>query len=110
MSALDTACAERERAVADAAIAKQTIQRLAEVAEAFSGAAGVGGLETAGHLVSYLADHPEHIEPLLRHGIPELPPEWVEHGSLSYHARNGKVVRPETARRARTIKQLEQSA
>lgn len=87
--------------------AAQVIDRLAEIAAAMSVQAGVGGMETAGHLVSYLADHPRDIEPLLRFGVFELPMDWHERGSLTYHACNGKVTHPQHARQARVIKRLE---
>lgn len=87
--------------------AETVIQRLANIAEAVSLQAGVGGCETAGHLISYLADHPRDIEPLLKFGVFELPDDWIHRGSLSYHLSSGRVVRPEHARRARAIKKLE---
>lgn len=90
--------------------ARRTIQRLAEIAEAFGFQAGVGGMETAGNLVSYLATHPRDIEPLLRFGIFELPSDWHERGVLTWHAKDGKVTHPDHARRARVIKKLERGA
>jgi len=91
----------------DFAQAEMVIDRLAEIAAAMSDQAGVGGMEAAGHLVSYLADHPRDIEPLLRFGVFELPTDWHERGSLTYHARNGKVTHPQYARRARVIASLQ---
>lgn len=82
------------------------IADLARRSEAFSAQAGVGAAETAGHLISYLADHPRDLEPFLNGGIFELPPDWLVRGSLTYHARNGKVVHPETARFDRIIRRL----
>ena len=90
----------------DFAQAELVIERIAQIAEAFGHQAGIGGMETAGNLVSYLATHPRDIEPLLRFGVFELPMDWPERGSLTWHAQNGKLVHPEEARRARTIKQL----
>jgi hypothetical protein len=87
--------------------AELVIVRLAQIASAFGQQAGVGGMETAGNLISYLAKHPRDIEPCLRFGIMELPLDWHERGSLTWHAMNGKVVHPDYARRARTIRQLE---
>jgi len=90
--------------------AAAVIQRIASLADAFATQAGVGGMETAGMLVSYLAQHPRDIEPLMRFGIFELPQNWPEQGCLTWQALNGKIVRPEVARRARVIRQLERGA
>lgn len=87
--------------------AELVIKRIAQLAEAVGKQAGVGGMETAGNLISYLAKHPRDIEPCLRFGIMELPLGWHERGSLTWHAVNGKVVHPDHARRARTIRKLE---
>jgi hypothetical protein len=87
---------------------RSIIKRIAEIAEAVGQQAGVGGMETAGHIVSYLAENPAHFEPLLKGGIFELPPDWVERGQLTWRAENGQIVHPEVARRARVIKKMEQ--
>lgn len=81
-------------------------ERLATVAEEMAQPAGVGEMETVGHLVSYLLDHPRDIEPCLRFGVGELPEDWIEKGRLSYQARDGKLWRPADARRARLVKKL----
>jgi hypothetical protein len=91
----------------DFAMAEKVIERIAQIAEALSVQAGVGGMETAGAIVSYLAEHPRDIEPCLRFGTSELPTDWLRLGCLSWHAQNGSIVRPEFARRAAIIKQLE---
>jgi len=93
----------------DLTSAEAVIQRIAQIAETFAAQAGVGGMETAGNLVSYLAKHPRDIEPCLKFGIFELPADWHERGDLTWHALSGKIVRPEAARRARTIKKLEKA-
>lgn len=72
----------------------------------FAAQAGVGGMETAGALISYLAEHPEDIEPFMNGGIFELPPNWIELGCLTWHAQNGKIVHPQTARFSRIVKSL----
>jgi hypothetical protein len=90
--------------------AELVMERLAAIAEPLAHAAGVGEMETVGHLVSYLIDHPRDIEPCLRFGVSELPDDWIDKGRLSYQARDGKIWRPEKARRARLIKKLEKSA
>jgi hypothetical protein len=63
--------------------------------------AGVGGRETAGAIISYLALKPEHIEPFLTGGISELPSEWIDGGRLTWHAADGRVVHPDEVRDAR---------
>ncbi|WP_294355849.1 hypothetical protein [uncultured Sphingomonas sp.] len=90
----------------DFAQAELVIARIAEIATAVGWQAGVGGMETAGSIVSYLAKHPRDIEPCLRFGVMELPADWHERGALTWHRQDGKVVSPEWVRRARTIKQL----
>lgn len=86
--------------------AERTIKRLAEIAEAFAWQAGVGGMETAGSIVSYLAAHPEHIETVLENGPLELPIGWHEQGLLTWHAMNGKIMTPRDARLMRQVKKL----
>lgn len=90
----------------DFAQAETVIERIAEIAGPFAQQAGVGAMEIAGLLVSYLAKHPRDIEPCLRFGIFELPEDWISLGALTWTAKNGKVVAPEFARRARQIKKL----
>lgn len=84
-----------------------TIERIAKLAEAFAAQAGIGGTETAGLIISYLAEHPEDIEPCLRFGVLELPDGWHERGRLTWHGQNGKIVKPAQARRALIIKRLQ---
>lgn len=82
------------------------IRAVAVRSEAFAEQAQVGGMETAGHLMSYLATHPEDIEPFLVGGFFELPERWHENGCLTWQAVNGKVVHPQTARFSRIVKLL----
>lgn len=88
------------------AIMQDGIGHIARIAAGFAQQAGVGGMETAGALVSYLADHPRDLEPLLNGGIFELPPDWIERGSLTWHAQNGEIIAPKFARQSRTIKKM----
>jgi hypothetical protein len=88
--------------------AELLFERLAAIAQPMAQQAGVGELETVGHLVSYLLDFPRDIEPLLRFGIGELPDDWISKGRLSYQGIDGKIWRSANARRARVIKGLEQ--
>lgn len=91
----------------DFAQAELAIERIAKIASSFAAQAGVGAVEVAGLIVSYLVEHPRDIEPCLRFGTFELPADWTERGCLTWLGANGKVVRPEHARRARIIKKLE---
>ncbi|WP_185998192.1 hypothetical protein ACLIMP_04380 [Novosphingobium aerophilum] len=70
------------------------IEFVASVSEQMAWGAGVGGRETAGGIISYLALKPEHIEPFLNGGISELPDEWIKGGRLSWHAVSGKIMHP----------------
>jgi len=82
------------------------LNAVADRAEAFGGQAGVGGMETAGMIISYLVDHPEDIEPFMVGGIFELPEDWHSRGRLTWTAMNGKIVHPADARRAKIIDRL----
>ncbi len=84
------------------------IELLADRSEAFAYMAGVGGTETAGHLISYLSENPKDLEPWLVGGFMELPERWLERGVLTYHAVNGKIMHPREARRYRIIKSLKE--
>lgn len=86
--------------------ARDMILRIAEVSHAVGLQAGVGGMETAGAIVSYLAMHPEDIEPFLNGGFLELPSSLLEKGCLSWHAMNGKIVTPKQSRFGRIIAAL----
>jgi hypothetical protein len=70
-------------------------------AEGLAQEAGVGGVETAGHLISYLADHPGDIEPFMVGGVFELPMRWIEGGRLTYYANNGQIMHPSALLRSR---------
>ena len=87
-------------------IIAEFISMLAERADKFAAAAGVGGMETAGHLISYLDENPRDLEPWMNGGFMELPDNWIERGSLTHHALNGKIVSPRQVRQARIIKSL----
>lgn len=82
---------------------------LARWAQNFAGMAGVGGMETAGTVISYLAAHPESIPAFIEHGLvglPDDPHEWIFGGNLSWQGRDGKVYDPAwvRARRSRQAK------
>lgn len=82
------------------------IELVAVRSEAFGYQAGVGAMETAGALISYLAEHPEDLEPWIVGGFFELPLDWIERGRLTWHSQDGKVVHPQTARFSRIVKNL----
>ena len=86
--------------------ARATIERIAEISKTVAQQAGVGGMETAGQIVSYLAAHPEHIDGLLANGIWDLPPDWFENGCLTWHGMNGKIVHPQEVRLRRVVKNM----
>ena len=86
------------------------IQLLAERSDKFATMAGVGGMETAGHLISYLDENPRDLEPWLNGGFSELPGNWIERGSLTHHALNGKIVSPRQGRHSRIIKAMKDAA
>lgn len=96
---------EHEEAIAAA------IQRIADTAEAFAAQAGVGGAETAGLIVSFLAEHPDWTGAFFKRGSTfDLPDNWFETGCLTWSAENGKVVHPTYARRSRIIAKIAREA
>lgn len=86
--------------------AAEFIEKVARVSEEFGIQAGVGGMETAGAIISYLADNPRDLEPFMNGGFFELPAGFHERGRLTWHGMNGKIVHPEYARRARIVADL----
>lgn len=88
---------------------REFIETLARRAERFADQAGVGGMETAGMIISYLATHPMDIEPFMVGGVFELPENWHSFGCLTWQAANGKIVHPEYARRARIVNRLKRT-
>lgn len=78
------------------------IEIIAEHSRKFAHAAGVGAVETAGAVISYLAENPADLEPFINGGCAELsfdPGEpWLERGRLSWHSRTfGVIVHPVAA-------------
>lgn len=90
-------------------IARDVIKAIANAAEAMAWQAGVGGMETAGSIVSYLARHPELIDDFIsgKTSIIDWPLGWHTHGSLTWHGMDGKIHRPEDVRRHNLIKKME---
>lgn len=91
---------------ADIPAIQRFIELLADRAHVLSLQAGVGGMETAGGVISYLANHPEDIEPFMHGGFNELPVIPARKGCLTWHAQSGEVVTPEYAERKRIAKML----
>lgn len=85
------------------------IAYVADVSDAVAAQAGVGGMETAGAVISYLAKHPEKLGAFRADGFFALPIDMHAHGCLSWHAMNGKICTPEHARRARIVRDLEKA-
>ena len=83
--------------------AQEVIERIAALSSAFGAQAGVGAMETAGGIVGYLAENPRDLEPFMVGGIFELPNDWFERHSLTWHDRKGIVRHPADARRSRQV-------
>jgi hypothetical protein len=98
---------DRDGRAIDFEQARLAIERIAHIADAVAYQAGIGGMETAGGIISYLAEHPRDIEPFLRFGIFELPEDWLRRGCLTFHGQDGKIWQPNEARRAAVIRRLE---
>lgn len=78
------------------------IKRIADVASAVGWQAGEPGLEAAGHIVSVLAIHPEHVDRFLAEGA-ELFIDGTfapEKGSLTYRSIGGDILSPTVLRNA----------
>jgi len=73
--------------------AAEVIERITQVAEAVGMQAGVGGMETAGAIVSYLANHPDLIEPFVAGKIStiDFSPRWLVEGRLTWLGRDDKI-------------------
>jgi hypothetical protein len=93
---------------ADLEVIAGFIRQLAERSNVFGHMAGVGGMETAGSAISYLAVNPKDLEPYLNGGLLELPADWFQRGCLTYHATGGKVTHPQDARFARIVNGLKE--
>lgn len=86
--------------------AHEVIHRIAVTATAFASGAGVGAMETAGGIIGYLAENPRDLEPFMNGGIFELPLDWHERHSLTWHDSKGIVRHPADVRRARQVREL----
>ena len=86
--------------------AQEVIERIANLSMAFAEQAGVGAMETAGGILGYLAENPRDLEPFMNGGIFELPMDWHERHSLTWHDSKGIVRHPADVRRARQVRDL----
>jgi len=89
-----------------AAAQRAAIATLDDAAEAIAWQAGVGGRETAGAIVSYLATSPDEIEPFFAGKLSpiDFAGDWMRGGRLSWQGADGKVWTPEAAAAARTAR------
>lgn len=88
-----------------------TIKKIADVAEHIGRCAGVGGCETAGAIVSYLAKHPDQVADFMEYGpdflIDTAPADLWANGRLTFHRKlDGKVTTPQDLRIAKTVRDL----
>ena len=75
----------------------EVIAHIAKAADQFSFQAGVGSMETAGSIVSYLARHPEAVDAFMETGsIMDSPMSWHQEGLLSWHGMDGKIHHPKS--------------
>jgi len=79
---------------------------IAERASAMAWQAGVGGMETAGALVSYLVRFPRDIRPFINGGIFELADDWFLRGSLTWTGKGGKVHKPDDVRLRKIVNKM----
>lgn len=74
----------------------EAIQHIAKVARIIAEQAGVGAMETAGSIVSYLAMHPEQVPAFMeRPSVFDWPVNWHSLGCLSWQGMDGKIHAPE---------------
>lgn len=100
------------RTIDDGATALQAgivIARIAEAAQTIAYHAGVGGMETAGSIVSYLNEHPDDLAKLVDGtlSVIDWPDRWHMHGCLSWHGQDGRVFTPQFARRQNAIREMQ---
>ncbi|AJA07440.1 hypothetical protein SKP52_02525 [Sphingopyxis fribergensis] len=86
--------------------AQEIIELIASRATAFGQQAGVGAMETAGGIIGYLAENPRDLEPFINGGIFELPADWFQRHSLTWHDSKGIVRNPADVRRAKQVRDL----
>lgn len=72
------------------------IQYLAELSDQVGAHAGIGGLEVAGSIVSYLAAYPGQVELFLEEGIHAMPPDMPLMGKLTFCGWDGTIHSPDS--------------
>jgi hypothetical protein len=91
---------------------RAVIEKIARCAEAIGWQAGVGAMETAGALVSYLARFPEKTPAFMADDfsiVSDLPTDWLRQGLLTWQAADGRIIDPEFARRDALIKGMQRN-
>jgi hypothetical protein len=77
------------------AAGRELISYIAKAANTTAMQAGVGGMETAGGIISFLAANPEYIPAFMEGvGIADWPVDFHQQGCLSWHGMDGKVHWP----------------
>jgi hypothetical protein len=89
-------------------LASDFIAKITGIAASVQSGAGVGGLETAGVIVSYLAAHPAALDDFMARGLDAFPEQPWLHGQFGWTNIKGDLQLPDHARRARTIAALAQ--
>lgn len=88
---------------------EETIQRIAEAANAVGWQANIGGCDIAGVMVSFLAKHPERVGVFLRDGWLEAigtDNPWAA-GCLTFHRKlDGKITTPQDLRISKAVRDL----
>lgn len=87
--------------------ALEFLNKVAEVSNAIGWQAGVGGVETAGQIVSCLYANPSALDRFMIEGGELILDGTIamENGSLSWHASDGRVVSPTEYRARRGVQQ-----
>lgn len=81
------------------------IAYVAKVSEVIGFQAGVGGRETAGAIIGFLAQHPDKLDVFMKEGVFGWgDTEWITGGCLTWQANDGKVWHPDDALAARAAK------
>jgi hypothetical protein len=83
------------------------LNKVAEVSNAVGWQAGVGGVETAGQIISSLYANPEQIERFMAEGAELILDGTISfsNGALTWHAADGRVVSPSDYRASRGTQQ-----
>ncbi|KQT52246.1 hypothetical protein ASG54_22610 [Aureimonas sp. Leaf460] len=83
--------------------AQVTIAQIVAYAENIAWQAGVGSLETAGQIVSFLADRPELLPAFMDGSLSAIDTDLLDHhaGRLTWHGMDGKVYAPDPAKAGR---------